>query len=553
MRFNKHGIKCLIGALFIMMAFGGCSKPSLKELEIAPSLMEEHPDSVVNMLEKFELPNDVSDSDKARYDLLLAEARYKNFIDEDNDSVIKACADYFLKNNEVENAAMSLFLCGIIQKNIGEMGESVVSFTRSLDLSRENDLFEIEGLASRGLYSLYLTLFDGANQIKFAKEAYEAFVKAGDIERADYAQLSLGVAYNNAGKYSDAISKAMDIINLSKENGDSVLESEANSLIGVANIALGKYKEAIYYYSKAYALDKNILSHNDKENIIIALSKINIDSLAPETFHLINDIEKQSDMYTPFEIYAKKGEYEKAYLNLLQYKAEQDSTLSSLLKSNVSAALANYEQSKHLIQHEKNKYERLCWIIVFLLGLMVSAAIIYLLFRNLREKERQREIIIKDAECIKTDLLFQIETNKLISGSIKELFKQKYSVVNALCSAYYESAGAKLEKKRIVAEVENLIRDFTEKSNRKIELVESADKYTDGIYSAFKKDFPKLKEEDYRLFLYLIFGFSARSISLFMEEKIEVIYNRKSRLKSKIKSSNVTLKNEYLEYCSVTG
>lgn len=51
----------------------------------------------------------------------------------------------------------------------------------------------------------------------------------------------------------------------------------------------------------------------------------------------------------------------------------------------------------------------------------------------------------------------------------------------------------KLEKKRIVAEVENLIRDFTEKSNRKIELVESADKYTDGIYSAFKKRFPEIK------------------------------------------------------------
>lgn len=68
-----------------------------------------------------------------------------------------------------------------------------------------------------------------------------------------------------------------------------------------------------------------------------------------------------------------------------------------------------------------------------------------------------------------------------------------------------------------------------------------------------KKDFPKLKEEDYRLFLYLMFGFSARSISLFMGEKIEVVYNRKSRLKSKIKNSNATLKNEYLEYCSVIG
>ena len=82
--------------------------------------------------------------------------------------------------------------------------------------------------------------------------------------------------------------------------------------------------------------------------------------------------------------------------------------------------------------------------------------------------------------------------------------------------------------------------------------MEYADKYTNGLFSKFKKDFPKCKDEEYRLFLFLMMGFSARSISLFLGEKIEVIYNRKSRLKAKIKNSDISRKMDYLAYCDVS-
>ena len=111
----------------------------------------------------------------------------------------------------------------------------------------------------------------------------------------------------------------------------------------------------------------------------------------------------------------------------------------------------------------------------------------------------------------------------------------------------------KLEKKRIVAEVENIIQNFTNDSEYLDELARNVDKFSGGMWSSFREDFPKLKEADYRLFLYLVMGFSARSISLFLDEKIEVVYNRKSRLKARIQSSNASRKDEYLASCEANA
>ena len=72
--------------------------------------------------------------------------------------------------------------------------------------------------------------------------------------------------------------------------------------------------------------------------------------------------------------------------------------------------------------------------------------------------------------------------------------------------------------------------------------------YADGLMSKFRNQFPELKESDCMLYLYSIAGFSARAISILIDEKIEVVYNRKSRLKTKIKNSKSENKTLFLNY-----
>lgn len=444
---------------------------------------------------------------------------------------------------------LSLYRSGTELSRQGQLGEAAVAFTRGLEIARENEQYVGEGLCARGLYQLYGHLFDGSNQVKYASEAYDSFCKSGDVDQICYSEYDLASANNNAGRYAEAISHAGEAARKAEERGDTGLVADAMRLWGLSLFASGSKRDAVDRYVKAYNLDSTILTANDRANLMIALSEMEECPESDRVREIVLSGMAESGEEIPFEILAARGQYEEAYRGIEKYRAEQDSVLSILLRNNVADALGNYRQSKEQLRRERLRSERLLWSLIFVVVIGISMSVIYLLRRNLREKERQREMIIKDAEYLRADLSRQIETNSLISESVKELFRQKYAVVDTLCSAYYESRAVKLEKKRIVTEVERILHDLTDDSIRLDELAESADRYTDGVYTAFRRDFPRLRSEDYRLFLYLMAGFSARSISLLLDEKIEVVYNRKSRLKARIRNSVAARKEEYLAHC----
>ena len=64
----------------------------------------------------------------------------------------------------------------------------------------------------------------------------------------------------------------------------------------------------------------------------------------------------------------------------------------------------------------------------------------------------------------------------------------------------------------------------------------------------FRSDYPLLKEDDYKLFLYFVSGFSPRAISILLQVKIDIIYNRKSSLKRKISNNHNINVEKYLAY-----
>ena len=82
------------------------------------------------------------------------------------------------------------------------------------------------------------------------------------------------------------------------------------------------------------------------------------------------------------------------------------------------------------------------------------------------------------------------------------------------------------------------------------ELEQTVDKYQSGLIAEFRTDLPSLKPADYRLFLFSTLGFSTSAISVFLkEEKLDAVYNRKSRLKAKIKKlDSETARTKYLSY-----
>ncbi|MDE6791457.1 MAG: hypothetical protein K2J48_00005 [Muribaculaceae bacterium] len=68
------------------------------------------------------------------------------------------------------------------------------------------------------------------------------------------------------------------------------------------------------------------------------------------------------------------------------------------------------------------------------------------------------------------------------------------------------------------------------------EMEQAVNDCRDNLLVKVKENYPEIKAEDYQLLVYLASGLSTRTISLLMDETVDVIYKRKSRLKARLRN-----------------
>ena len=75
--------------------------------------MQSRPDSSLYLLEQFSDLQKIKNADKAFYNLLLTQAKYKNYVLQ-NDSSIQIAIDYYKNNRDKEKLAKSYFYLGCV-------------------------------------------------------------------------------------------------------------------------------------------------------------------------------------------------------------------------------------------------------------------------------------------------------------------------------------------------------------------------------------------------------------------------------------------------------
>ena len=133
---------------------------------------------------------------------------------------------------------------------------------------------------------------------------------------------------------------------------------------------------------------------------------------------------------------------------------------------------------------------------------------------------------------------------------VKTIIESKISSFDSLCKTYFENSGSDKEntKAKVSEQIDELITELSKKSKLVKELETLADEYTDGIITSFKNDFPKIKREDYLVFLYSLLGFSTMSIAFIIgESNVQSVYSRKKRLKERIMNSDAERREEYIK------
>ena len=208
------------------------------------------------------------------------------------------------------------------------------------------------------------------------------------------------------------------------------------------------------------------------------------------------------------------------------------------------ASQKEYFQQESLVAAERLRSARMRqWVLALLLVLgLVAGWFIYRINRlqaerRLAEERAETDRIMSIAE----DLQARLQK----AGSSKILEKSGFSVLERLCEQFYIYEGTENLQTKVLKEAKSVI-DGRRTDSKGLEDLLNAEH--DGVMTAFRAQFPKLKEDDLRLFAYVAAGFSSTTISTLMERDKQYVYNRIWRLKGRIAASEAPDKDRFLEY-----
>jgi tetratricopeptide (TPR) repeat protein len=531
----------LIALLTIQLLPGCAPSPERSRLEHIEAIIDEHPDSAMALLDSVDTAALRSDRDRALYDLLYNLALYKSFNDSLNEESLKFSSNHFTDNKEYSRAAKSYYLLGNLYEARKNFGQSAVSQTKGIEMARKAKDNYALGLCEMSLWAVYGKIYDTNRQIIAAKSAQDAFDKCSRNDWKIYATLNLATAFNNNGNYDSAIIIANEIINDPVNWKDSILIGSAYETIALSAMDIND-SLSITSYAKALRYNGFSLSSGANENIGVLLSSINQNIISESDRYILNEYLSKID-HTPFAVLAKMGKYREAYNALNKYRIEQDSFIRKMMTRSVDSSVEEYHLQNASLLRSELKASRILWITSAGVSLFILLFICIFTYRISKKRKKERNALITEAEALTNSLKIQTEQNYLLTQSIKELLSSKLIIVERLCESYDENDG-----KRTAKEIKAFIKDVFLNKNTIENIVKTINRHTDNLIKKFYLCYPKLKEDEYRLYIFSVAGLSASALSLIFDESKEVIYNRKSRLKAKIKNSGLSECEIFLSY-----
>ena len=203
--------------LYILIAFAallniqcsgnGKEKTPLPELVHAESVMFDHPDSALHILEDMPMPSARRDKENhALWCLLVTQAQYKRMMKIPSDSLVRIAYDYYKPTDNARRKAMSALYMGDINYELRNIEEAMQYYLEGKTEVEKTDDYKTGYLVMVSLCRLYLYRNFADYALEACRKAYDYAVKDSN-KRYQLASLKFMA---RCYCISDSLSKAID-------------------------------------------------------------------------------------------------------------------------------------------------------------------------------------------------------------------------------------------------------------------------------------------------------------------------------------------------------
>lgn len=559
-----------------------CKKEVDCAMDRAELLMEEAPDSALKIMEQIK-PVDLSSSRNARYALLLTQARYKNYIDETDDSLINIAVRYYKHSDDIGKRVQSHFLKARILEQAGNYSHSIVS---ALDAEQAaiilNDPLWL-GRVYELIADLYKSSYNIPESIKYRKLAVGNYSKSNNRSTRDWALIDLANSYHEMHDsiYNVKCIFLLDsIYNLCCDStrSDYFWGYLYSSYIGPF-YELGKDSDAIFKFKELEYLYPNY-QITAKSYAYISRAFINMDLDSAKYYYeksrSLHSSNRLSEYVTLYNIFIKQNDIPNALITNLKISAIQDSIVAAQSRQSLSIEQRDYlarMAAKEKIISKRRK-------LVLIIGTIISMIILLLVylyykerilrknaelsewiykFKNLskdlyesksvnEELTRSLNEILNEISIVNSELSIHRAMENELNKTIRELFGSHFEALNLICSEYLEK---KDESDKIKLTIfKSIKKEIDRMSDAKtFDKLENIVNACNGdILKRFKIQFPEMSKINMQFITLSFARLSPQAISLILKIGVSNCYTKKHRLRTQIKNSEAKDREEFLHY-----
>lgn len=200
-------------AIYLLSCTSSSTPEPLPELVRAESLMYDHPDSALMLLDSMASPSEPYQN--ALWSLLVVQARDKNYIKHTSDSLINVAYDYFISRDNLLLRALVLNYEGRVNEDLGEMEKATEFYLRAGDEVLQTEDYELGNLIYSNLGMIYTRRGLNKESLSFFQRAYEMAKLSHDNYSIAFSLIYLGRVYGMLGEWEQSIDSYNQAIELS--------------------------------------------------------------------------------------------------------------------------------------------------------------------------------------------------------------------------------------------------------------------------------------------------------------------------------------------------
>lgn len=412
-----------VGSIFMSVSLSSCSSPSVKNqlLLCADSLMETYPDSALSILESITYPQKMPRADRALYALLLTQARHKNYIALEDDSLIKTAVDYYGDKKKSLRAAKAHYYWGAIYSEKGYASFAVEEYLTAIRLMPVRNEF---------LAMIYDNLAECYEEDRLYNVAIENYRAAYQIlkgkDEQTYPMRGIARVFLLQNEKDSALYYYQQAL-------DCALADQDSSLIGALyhDLAMAYSEKKDYIQADKFVSKAILLQGQDAINTCLSKAQImlNLNKLDSASYFFSKNMD-ELDIYGKavcydgmYQIAKRKGEWKTATENMDAYKILYDSM--QIMTDNEEL---NRLMDKHQLEEHKRLLSEHTRTLIFSLITAFSSLMIICVFCFMwNDRKRKKHYIALQHELTQKRVDTMLLKEEELSESNKEHIDKKRS------------------------------------------------------------------------------------------------------------------------------